>query len=131
ELPGMNVLEISYVGSEGHHIYREVDGNPPDPAKVQALVAYCSDPTNAFGCDPGTVTKNNLYIGSELGALPFDAVSSNALLQPFYQRSIGNSIYNSLQAKVTHRMSHGLQAQLSYTWAHSIDDSNDPLVPAE
>ena len=131
ELPGMNVLEISYVGSEGHHIYRQVDGNPPDPAKVQALVAYCSDPTNAFGCDPGTVTKNNLYIGAELGALPFDAVSSNALLQPFYQRSVGNSIYNSLQTKVTHRMSHGLQAQLSYTWAHSIDDSNDPLVPAQ
>lgn len=131
ELPGMNVLEISYVGSEGHHIYREVDGNPPDPTQVQALVAYCSDPNNAFGCDPGTVTKTNLYIGSELGRLPFDAVSSNALLQPFYQRSVGNSIYNSLQTKFTHRMSHGLQAQLSYTWAHSIDDSNDPLAPAE
>src|SRR5581483_2199561 len=75
-------------------------------------------------------TKNNLYIGAELNALPFDAVFSNALLQPFYQRSVGNSIYNSLQTKVTHRMSHGLQAQLSYTWAHSIDDSNDPLAPA-
>jgi Carboxypeptidase regulatory-like domain len=131
ELPGQNVVDIAYVGSEAHHIYREVDGNPPDPAKVASLVAFCSDPANSFGCDPGTVTKNNLYIGAELGALPFDAVSSNALFQPFYQRSVGNSIYNSLQAKFTHRMSHGLQAQVSYTWQHSIDDSNDPLVPAQ
>ncbi|PYV69697.1 MAG: hypothetical protein DMG97_21205, partial [Acidobacteria bacterium] len=130
ELPGNNVIDLAYVGSEGHHIYREVDGNPPDPALVNQLVSFCSDPSNAFGCTPATVTKTNLYIGAELGALPFDAVKSNALLQPFYNRSVGNSIYNSLQAKVTHRVSHGLQVQGSYTFAHGIDDSNDPLVPA-
>ncbi len=130
ELPGNNVIDLAYVGSEGHHIYREVDGNPPDPALVNQLVSFCSDPSNAFGCTPATVTKTNLYIGAELGALPFDAVKSNALLQPFYNRSVGNLIYNSLQAKVTHRVSHGLQVQGSYTFAHGIDDSNDPLVPA-
>src|SRR5215469_269733 len=35
-----------------------------------------------------------------------------------------------LQAKFTHRMTHGIQVQGSYTWAHSVDDSNDSLVPA-
>jgi Carboxypeptidase regulatory-like domain len=131
QLPGMNVLDISYIGSEAHHLYRQVDGNPPNPALVQQLVTYCSDPNNAFGCDSGTVTKNNLYIGAEVGALPFDAVASNALFQPPYQRSIGNSIYHSLQTKFTHRMSHGLQAQVSYTWAHGIDNAPDPLAPAQ
>ena len=43
---------------------------------------------------------------------------------------MGNSIYNSLQLKVTHRLSHGLQVQGAYTWAHAIDDSNDPYSPA-
>ena len=51
--------------------------------------------------------------------------------QPFYQRFVGNSIYNSLQAKLTHRLSHGLQLQGAYTFAHGIDDSNDPLNPAQ
>jgi len=133
ELGGNNVLDLSFVGAEGHHIYREVDGNPPDPALVQQLVNICSSPTNpqnTTGCTPDDVIKTNLYLGSEFGVLPFDAVAHNALVQPFYQVSVGNSIYNSLQAKLTHRMSHGLQVQAAYTWAHSIDDSNDPLVPA-
>jgi len=133
ELGGNNVLDLSYVGAEGHHIYREVDGNPPDPALVQQLLTICSSPTNpqnTTGCTTDDVIKTNLYLGKEFGVLPFDAVAHNALVQPFYQVSVGNSIYNSLQAKLTHRMSHGLQVQAAYTWAHSIDDSNDPLVPA-
>jgi len=34
----------------------------------------------------------------------------------------GTSNYNALQAQYRHRLSHGLQTLLSYTWAHSIDD---------
>ena len=51
-------------------------------------------------------------------------------VRPFYQMSVGNSIYNSLQVKLTHRISYGLQVQGAYTWAHGIDDSTDPIVPA-
>jgi Carboxypeptidase regulatory-like domain len=132
ELAGNNTLDVAYVGSKGTHIYREMDGNPPNPALVKQLVAFCSDPTNSFGCTPATVTKTNLYIGADgnFPSLPFNAVAQNALLQPFYDRSIGNSIYNSLQVKLSHRLSHGLQMQAAYTYAHGIDDSNDPLVPA-
>jgi hypothetical protein len=32
------------------------------------------------------------------------------------------SSYQALQAQFRHRLAHGLQALLSYTWAHSIDD---------
>ena len=34
---------------------------------------------------------------------------------------IGSSTYNALQVKVTKGMSHGLQAQGSYTWSKSLD----------
>jgi hypothetical protein len=34
----------------------------------------------------------------------------------------GTSNYNALQAQYRHRLSHGLQTLLSYTWSHSIDD---------
>ncbi|MGA7401826.1 MAG: TonB-dependent receptor plug, partial [Candidatus Sulfotelmatobacter sp.] len=42
-------------------------------------------------------------------------------------QSSSNSSYNSLQASVTKRVSHGLQFLASYTWSHSLDDySGDP-----
>lgn len=131
ELWTNDTIDIAYVGSEGHHIYRQVDGNPPDPNLVSQLVAFCSDPANEFGCVPTDVSSTNLYAGAEFGVLPFNAVAHNALFQPFYQRSVGNAIYNALQAKWTHRLSHGVQIQGAYTWAHAIDDSADPLAPAQ
>jgi len=45
------------------------------------------------------------------------------------------SNYNALQAQYRHRVSHGLQALVSYTWSHSIDDAssdaNFSTVPAK
>jgi Carboxypeptidase regulatory-like domain/TonB dependent receptor len=134
ELAGNNVIDLAYVASEGHYIPRQRDGNPPDPALVNQLVAYCSDPSNSLGCTPDEVSGILLYEGgqgpNDFGILPFNAVANNAMVQPFYQVSVTNSIYNSLQAKFTHRISHGVQLQASYTWAHAIDDGADPLVPA-
>ncbi|HMJ21086.1 MAG TPA: carboxypeptidase-like regulatory domain-containing protein [Terriglobales bacterium] len=130
ELPGDTTLDLAYVGSKGTHIYRAIDGNPPDPNLVNQLVAFCSDPSNAFDCTPATVSGTNLYIGAQQGVLPFNAVAHNALLQPPYTRAVGNSVYHSLQLKVTRRLSHGFQLQGSYTWAHGIDDSPDPIDPA-
>lgn len=44
-----------------------------------------------------------------------------------------DSSYNALQVQYRHRLTHGLQALVSYTWAHSIDDvsgdGNDLNVP--
>ena len=129
ELGGNTTLDLGYVGSKGTHIYDVLDGNPPDPALVAQLVTYCSDPSNAYGCTPDTVTLTNLYRGAGF-SLPFNAVAHNALYQPNYIRSVGISNYNALQLKVTHRMSHGLEVQGAYTWSHALDNSNDPLVAA-
>jgi hypothetical protein len=134
ELPGNNTLEINYVGSKGTHIFRQMDGNAPDPILVNQLVTICSDPANPLnttGCTPDQVSGLNLYTGFENGVLPFNAVNHNAIVQPFYQVSNGNSFYNALQTKFTRRLSHGLQIQAAYTWAHAIDDSSDPLAPAQ
>ncbi len=128
---GLNTtLDVAYVGSKGTHIYREMDGNPPDPNLVSQLVTFCSDPNNAFGCTPADVSKTNLFDGADIGALPFNAIAHNALFQPFFIRSVGNSNYNAMQLKVTRQMTGGLELQGSYTWSHAIDDSGDPLTPA-
>jgi len=134
ELPGQLVADIAYVGNNSHHIYRDIDPNPPQPALVAQLLAFCSDPNNSFGCTPATVSgAGNLYSGAEFGSLPFNAVAHNAIgrgsLSAVLVDSGGNANYNSLQLKLTKRLQHGLQIQGSYTWSHAIDDSNDPIVP--
>ena len=143
ELPGSNVIDLEYVGSMGVHVWSHRDGNPPDPALVKSLVAFCSDPTNSFvnefgqttSCTPDEVSGNSLYVAvanpnSAFGDLPYNAVQNNALVQPFYQQTEFNSIYHGLQMKLTHRLSHGFQLQTAYTWSHAIDNSVDPLGAA-
>jgi hypothetical protein len=39
-------------------------------------------------------------------------------------RNGADSSYQALQAQFRHRLAHGLQTLLSYTWAHSIDDAS-------
>jgi hypothetical protein len=133
ELKGNNVIDLAYVGAMGVHVWGQRDGNPPDPALVQQLLAFCV-PGNPFNCDQTTVSGTSLYIGGTpsqgFNNLPFNAVNNNALLQPDYQIDEFNSIYHGLQSKFTHRMSHGLQFQAAYTWSHALDNSVDPLTPA-
>jgi hypothetical protein len=142
EVRGSNVIDVAYVGAMGVHVWGERDGNPPDPNLVAQLVAFCvpGNPLNtgfstpSGQCDSTTVSSTSLYIGATpsqgFDDLPFNAVNNNALLQPYYQINEFNSIYHGMQSKFTHRMSHGLQFQASYTWSHAIDNAVDPLTPA-
>ena len=130
-------LEVNYVGVRGLRLYRAVDGNPPQPDLVAALETYCKDPNNAFGCvdsaTSSTLTGYTMWIGKEIGALPFDAVNNNAFENPArhpganLNKSIAQSYYHGLQVNVTQRLSHGVQIQGAYTWSHSIDNGSDPL----
>ena len=42
-------------------------------------------------------------------------------------RNDADSSYNALQAQYRHRLTHGLQTLLSYTWAHAIDDASSDV----
>ena len=134
DLPGSVVLDLSYVGNSSHHVFRVFDANPPDPERVAELVQVCSDPENDFGCTTNQVASLNLYSGADNGILPYNGVAHNAIGRSSFSaalnKSDGNANYNAFQSKVTKRFTHGFQMQGSYTWAHSIDDANDPIVAA-
>jgi len=122
------VVELDYVATKGNRVFRVVDGNPPQPDLVAALVAFCSVP-NAFDCTESTLQFTTLWAGADFfGNIPFNAVNNNAFFQTATNTSQGLSNYQSMQLKVTKRMSRGLQMRGTFTWAHSIDDSSDPLV---
>jgi carboxypeptidase family protein len=125
ELPGRLLIEVNYVGSRGTRLLRVVDGNPPQPALVAQLEAFCV-PTNPANtgfntptgqCSQSTLQFNNLWFGMETGSLPFDAVNNNAFLHAEVFNNAASSVYHALQTNITERTSHGLTLQAAYTWA--------------
>ena len=132
------LLEANYVGTKGTHLIRLVDGNPPQPALVSQLEAFCvaGNPLNAGLNDPptgqcsqATLQFTNLWLGANNGSLPFIAANNSAFLQATLYKGIANSIYHALQLNITKRFSHGFAVQGAYTYSHAIDNGPDPLIP--
>jgi Carboxypeptidase regulatory-like domain len=138
ELTGGVLVEINYIGSRGTRLLRVVDGNPPQPALVAKLEAYCNSQSTpqAIAACQNTLQFSNLYFGLESGVPAFvavgsDAVNSNAFFHTDSFTGAASSIYNALQTNITKRLAHGLAFQASYTWSHAIDSASDPLVPTQ
>ena len=120
------VLEVNYVGNHGTHGLRELDRDPPQPALVSALLAA--------GVPEGSLRSTALYFGgsftSPLGSSgSFNpAVYNTAFYHNLFQTSVVGSNYNALQTRVQGQIG-GLTITASYSYAHSLDDGSDPLVP--
>ena len=122
------LLEANYVGNEGTHLLRLVDGNPPQPALVEQLLA--------LGIPPAVLQFTTLWLGASeinpstgMPVLPFNATNNSAFLQASLFKSIANSNYNALELNITKRFSHGFSIQGAYTFSHAIDNGADPLIP--
>jgi len=112
-------IDVNYVGNRGFHEFRVIDGNPPQPELVAANLAA--------GTPPSALTFTSLWFGPPGVA----SVNNSAFFQAALNQTTGNSWYHGLQLNVNKRFSRGFQIQAAYTYSHSIDDSSDPLVPAE
>jgi len=67
--------------------------------------------------------------GAKVGEFPTQVYLFANRVDPRYSKILqvengGQSWYNALALQMTKRMSHGLQAQVSYTWSHAIDTAN-------
>jgi len=125
ELPGQMLLTLGYVGSQGRHEERAFELNPA---------------INPAGCAASLVcVQNRVFQGFVTpGNFKFDPTVLGSLGQ---QATDGNSKYNSLQASLNKRFSHGLTFLLSYTYSHAQDNGSslenssfgtrgtNPLVP--
>ena len=74
------------------------------------------------------------YVGSAGRRLArVESLRPQVLQNPIFTRvdtvnNLGDSDYHSLQAQFKRRMSRGLQALLSYTWAKSLDTASDESI---
>ena len=98
------LFEIGYVGTRSIHL-------PGGSEFNQALLASPQNPIN------GETTNTVANVGNRL---PFDGVSTGSIV---YQTRFPSN-YNSLQASLTKRLSHGLQFLGSYTWSKSMDETS-------
>jgi hypothetical protein len=138
-----DLLTISYVGTQGHHLISSLSSNPGNPALCLSL--------QAEGCGPGG--ENNIYVRPDntfaLGtrapfsgvALPPGTVQSNGMpvsggtvlpngsigIIPFgnnaYFITAGSSSYNSGQINWRHT-SGRLQTLVGYTFSKAFDNSS-------
>ncbi len=95
------LLQVGYVGSKTTHLAGCVQFN-------QALIATPQNPVN------GQTTTTNENIGQRV---PFQGLAGGSYI---CQTSF-DANYNSLQASVTKRMSHGLDFLASYTFSKTLD----------
>jgi hypothetical protein len=124
ELPGQMILSIGYVGSQGRHLERAYEQNPSIPG------ACAAEPTCIGSAGERAQQGFNFPQNFRYPAIIPGSISANtpngvlAIASVGQQSTDGNSKYNSLQASLNKRMSHGLDFLLSYTYAHAEDDGS-------
>jgi outer membrane receptor protein involved in Fe transport len=102
QLGKRTVVEVGYVGSGGHKLFRFRDINQPGQAAID---------TYNYGANGCCVPR------------VFAATSPYFYIN--YQESSANSNYNALQASWRINDWHGVTSTVNYTWSHSIDTASD------
>jgi Carboxypeptidase regulatory-like domain len=106
------VFEVGYAGQRGLHV---TDSRSINQACVNGA------PISLDGC-PGSIAQGTNTIGNVQQRVPYEGFSASGLT---IIQSQGAYWYNALLASLTKRFSHGLQLQLSYTFAKSLDTFAD------
>jgi outer membrane receptor protein involved in Fe transport len=113
QLLGNAVLEVGYAGSAGNNLIRPVDINAPPPQEIVAAA------TGVAGCDPALAAANNPANCINL-ARPFRGFAA------ITDRSTSaTSRYHGLLSSFRLRPTHGITAQIAYTWSKNMTDSTN------
>ncbi|HKQ88954.1 MAG TPA: TonB-dependent receptor [Candidatus Acidoferrales bacterium] len=103
-------LTVSGIWSRGIHLYSAIDTNMPPPTNTTTA-------TYALPGGGSDTTSVLLGVGGVTGKRP------NANFGGMYEDGNGVvSFYDGLAVQLNKRFSHGLQANVSYTWSHELDD---------
>jgi hypothetical protein len=130
-----DLITVSYVGTQGHHLLSSQSANPGIPSLCLSLSQSVDVMPGTATCGPGG--ENNTYIAANGTVIngtrgPFSTPYRNTVINgepvvPFgndsYFITIGNSAYNSAQINYRHT-THRSQILLGYTFSKSLDDAS-------
>jgi len=124
QLSNKMTLQIGYVGSQGHRLFRFYDISQPNQAAITASdIAYAKAHTI-------TNTNTPCYPGGGPGCIStfsvprvFDYPAGSFYL--FQEKSSGKSNYNSLQFSYKINSWRGITSVVNYVYSKSLDNSSD------
>jgi len=119
ELVNRLVLEVNYVGTTGHKLFRAEDINRIPGGRLP--VGGCT--VDNYGRRICGQTNLTDYPGTTVPINPLGTLNPN-LGQARNWRNVNNSNYNSLQVSLRKQSTHGLALNVSYTYSHSIDNGS-------
>jgi hypothetical protein len=111
QLGGRTVLQVGYVGSQGHRLWRFFDLNQPSAATINAADLASIAAGGSIADFSGF---NRPYNGNPYGTYYLEQENSS-----------GKSNYNSLQASLRVNGWHGITSIVNFTWSKSLDNSSD------
>lgn len=128
QLPWTVLVDATYVGKKGTHLYFGNAGNVDYLTSAQAADfvsrpdyynTYVPNPFYGIVTDPNSVLYPKTVQRTQL-VTPFPQFGGVGAIDPPW----ANSIYNSFQLRVEKRFAQGLQFLVTYTDQKSIDDSS-------
>lgn len=115
QISSKSVLQVGYVGSQGHRLWRFFDLSQPSQAQITA-----SDCPNGIATCATTGAITGAYgVPRNYEDNPYDAFY---ILQ---ENSTGKSNYNALQASYRITGWHGVTSIANFVWSKSLDNSSD------
>ena len=113
QLSSKVVLQVGYVGSQGHRLFRFFDLNQPSQAAITA-----ADCPNGIATCATTGAIQDFAVPRNFG-FPYGADYI------FQENSTGKSNYNSIQTSLRVTNYHGFMSIVNYVWSKSLDNSSD------
>jgi hypothetical protein len=124
EIPGNNLLSLSYVGAVSRHLsrMRNIDQVPIGLGTVNVPALAEAPGCDASGnCDVQKALTNGLQ--PNIFFVPYPGYASIGMLE-----HSASSNYSSLQVNFRHIFGHGLTFQAAYTWSHALDNATSPYI---
>jgi len=128
QLTSKSVIQIGYVGSQGHRLWHFFDLSQPSNATITACdlgnpqnlswLSSCNGPPTIHDSYVNPVPR--YYVGYPLS--PIDPYGS---FHVFQENSTGKSNYNALQLSFRINSWHGITSVLNYVYSKSLDNSSD------
>ncbi len=116
KLPYDTILDVSYVGSMGHHLLQARNLNAVPYGA--AFLAANQDTTRSASTTPGATALPSEFL------VPYQGFSSSIRLLEFAE----NSNYHSLQVSANRRFSKGVLIGSSYTWGKALGTASDDFA---
>ena len=134
-------VSLGYVGNRGRHSVIPIPINEAaiatvsNPAPILGASPHSSGETDSYGFEvlntnsftgydynPITTEPWSTYDGGNVDfRAPYVGYNPNATLFS----TVGTSAYDALETHLEKRLSHHVQAGLSYTWSHALDEQSD------